>query len=177
MIFLFLRYVLGCTCVTLDSALPMDAALLVLKQWLWVNAFLLPVYGLILWIFSIVLSQCSVMQWTRPKEIGSHPLLEARTFVRYLGGVKYPLPHRFGVFHAWPLVIIYPAFSVYSSLERLGFSWLERTSVMLGVLVVYLIPLLLLSRWLQPRWLKQHLASLPPDAQPPEPSAAKHAAA
>lgn len=149
--------------------MEMDVALQILKDWLFTNAVVQPLIA----VFVIPLSFKKLRQesvpltWTRPAEVPvSHPLLEVQDGqVRYSGGKEKPLPKKFAIFKAWFFPVWFMAFSVYRATEHQDVPLQTRFMAMIVVLLAAMIPVLLLFRRLEPRWLKAHLAALPKDVK------------
>lgn len=155
----------------------MDVALQIIKDWLVTNALVQPLIAV--FVVPLALKNLRMpsirMPWTRSSEVPvDHPLLDVQEGqVRYLGGTEYRLPRKFAVFHGWFFPLWFMAFSVFRATDHQGLSLQVRFTAMVAVVIVLMIPVLLLFRQLQPRWLKEHLATLPTGAKPPPPQPTK----
>jgi hypothetical protein len=140
-----------------------------LCTWLLINAIAQP---FVVWIsVSVALSEIRkpnpVLSGIRAADFTGHPLVMVEDGqVRYLGGVSYPLPWKFALSQSmfWPGWLL--MFSLSGLVRLSGAPLLLSIAIGLNAGLVILVPVMLYLKKRRSRWLRSHLATLPPDARP-----------
>jgi hypothetical protein len=147
----------------------MSTALRDICTWLLINAIAQP---FVIWIsVRVTLSRMRkadpVLSGIRGADFANHPLvLMEDGILRYTGGDSHPLPWKLALSQSlfWPGWLL--MFSLSGLVRLSGAPLLLSIAIGLNAGLVILVPVMLYLKKRRSRWLRNHLATLPPDARP-----------